>query len=133
MVSSNDEAINHATDLYVSDQRHRFQEAKRFYCDILGFGLTEEFSEVLVLEHEGPQLVIHKAQKPAVIDYPNECQTLLVIEVRDINAAVRDFKAKGVAFVQDNPISATPGRYIGFRDPFGNVHELLQPAANQKK
>lgn len=102
-------------------------EAKKFYCGSLGFGLKEEYDDVLVLEYEGPTLVIHQASEPASIRYPDDCQSLLVMESADIEADIGRLKSEGVEFIQSSPVSASPGRHIGFRDPFGNVHELLQP------
>ena len=101
--------------------------AKSFYCGLLGFKCKEEYDDILVLEHEGPDLVIHRVSRPASIAYPDACQTLLVFETRNIDDEVARLKEKGVEFIQQAPVTATPGRYIGFRDPFGNVHELLEP------
>lgn len=109
------------------------EEAKRFYCGILGFTLKEDHGEILVFEHEGPALVVHKVTKSTRIDYPDMAQTLFVLEEPDIHGAIRRMSAQGVEFIQSEPIQATPGLYIGFRDPFGNVLELLQLAPLERR
>ena len=50
-----------------------------------------------------------------------------VIEVPDIDAAVRDVLAKGGRFRSD-PIQGPGGRQVVCEDPSGNVVELFQPA-----
>lgn len=102
-------------------------EARRFYGEVLDMGIERDYGDVLVLDHD-PPMVIHRVEQPARLDYPNMAQTLLVFSVDDLDDTVRRLQQRGVVFVQDRPIQATPGRYIGFRDPFGNVHELLEPA-----
>jgi catechol 2,3-dioxygenase-like lactoylglutathione lyase family enzyme len=39
---------------------------------------------------------------------------------------MRHMKAKGVAFIFSEPEEINVGRYVAFRDPFGNVHELIE-------
>ena len=42
--------------------------------------------------------------------------------------AMAAFTAKGVRFLHDHSATNEWGRYAAFRDPFGNVLELLQRA-----
>jgi len=35
-------------------------------------------------------------------------------------------KSKGVEFVFSEPRKINVGRFVAFRDPFGNVHELIE-------
>lgn len=103
-----------------------FEEAKRFYCGVLGFKLKAEFEPALVFEHDGPDFIAHKCEKVAEIDYPNVAQSLFIFEVDDIESEVTRLRKEGVEFIQDQLIQASVGKYIGFRDPFGNVHELIE-------
>ncbi|MEK5215892.1 VOC family protein [Psychrobacillus sp. FSL H8-0487] len=44
----------------------------------------------------------------------------------DIYEKVQFLKEREVNFVIDEPTNCPPGKYISFRDPFGNVLEYLQ-------
>ena len=105
------------------------EKAKRFYCDLLGFGLEAEHERGLVLQHDGPTFVLHRVERPGLPDYPNAGRTLLVLHSDDLDDDVRRLRAAGVVFLQPQPVQSPAGRTIGFLDPFGNVHELVQPRA----
>ena len=54
----------------------------------------------------------------------------------DLDGTVARWRSAGVEFVriawseEDSGVAECPyGRFIAFQDPFGNVHELLQPRA----
>jgi hypothetical protein len=38
----------------------------------------------------------------------------------------QQMKSKGVEFVFSEPRKINVGRFVAFRDPFGNVHELIE-------
>jgi len=100
-----------------------------WYCQTLGFEVSKEhyYHPVAVdLIHQGCRLLLHKVDKPARIDYPNVVQTLICIETDDIHKSINDLKNKGVELIHKTPQSFPAGMYIGFRDPFGNVHELIE-------
>ena len=108
-------------------------EARAFYCDKLGFGIQSDayLPETLVLEHEGPDLILFKSREPVEINFPDTSQSHLIFQVDDIEAIFKDWSAKGVKFYHSEPEDTPPGRYMAFQDPFGNVHglmELLQPS-----
>lgn len=100
-----------------------------WYCKTLGFEVSKEHYHRPVavdLVHEGCRLILHTADKPAQIDYPYVAQTLICIETEDLIATVSDLKTKGVEFIHETPQKFPAGVYIAFRDPFGNVHELVE-------
>ena len=111
--------------------------AKVFYVDTLGFKSGERFgpNEPFELENrDGPTILVYLVEKSVPSDYPHQTGALLVFYTDDIERTVRDWKAKGVTFINiawsrdESGIADTPfGRFIAFRDPFGNVHELLEP------
>lgn len=110
--------------IFVSD----LQEAKRFYCDVLGFSLNSESSNRLAFTHEGCDFVAFKCEKNAVVeDYSNVARSVFVFEVNSIDEALRDLRGKGVKFLHDEPAENDFSRYAAFSDSFGNVHEIFEP------
>ncbi|KAA3648352.1 MAG: VOC family protein [Chloroflexi bacterium] len=103
------------------------EAARQFYCDKLGFDIRSEayLPDVLVLEHEGADLILIKTDKPSQLDYPHEATSVLVFEVEDIHLAEKEYKSRGVEFIREIG-DAPPGLFTAFRDPWGNVHGLMQ-------
>jgi len=100
---------------------------RAFYCDKLGFNVKSEdyLPSVLVLDHEGVDLILDLASKPALIDYPESSGTMAIFQVADIEATAEDYKAKDIEII-DGPRAVPPGNFLAFKDPFGNVHGLMQ-------
>jgi len=99
-----------------------------FYCSKLGFSIKgkEYYPDIVLLDHEGPSVLLYKVDKPFKIDYPNVAQTLVNIQVDDLKKTMADLKAKGVEFIHSEPQTCPAGIYAAIRDPSGNVHELLE-------
>ncbi|MEO5928318.1 MAG: VOC family protein [Candidatus Kapaibacterium sp.] len=109
--------------------------AKRFYGDILGHEITGGTSGAATVRGDaGPALLLYPVKNIAPVDYPNQTGTTIVFYVDDIEETVARWRDKGVEFIpiawsrDASGIADCPfGRFIAFRDPFGNVHEILQP------
>jgi catechol 2,3-dioxygenase-like lactoylglutathione lyase family enzyme len=99
-----------------------------FYTDVLGFSVKSRASYpfAVVLEQDAFTFLLAKCDTSATIDYPHVAQTLINIETPDLAAALDDLKAKGVDLIHSEPQPCPPGLYAAFRDPFGNVMELLE-------
>jgi len=100
-----------------------------WYTNVLGFELSKQHNYYPIavdLVHEGPRLILHKAEKPASIDYPHVAQTLICIQTEDIEASLKNLKNEGVELIHEKPLEFPMGMYAAFRDPFGNVHELVE-------
>ena len=103
--------------------------AKAFYGATLGFPLQSETDTRLVFAHAGADLLIFKGTKNAPpADHGASASTTFVFAVPDLAAAMADLARKGVVFLHTQPASNEFGRYAAFRDPFGNVLELLERA-----
>ena len=110
--------------IFVSD----LAEAKRFYCDVLGFPLKSESEGRLDFVHEGCGFVAFKCEKNAAVeDYSQVARSVFVFEVPSVDAAMNDLRAKGVRFLHEQPAANEFSRYAAFVDPFGNVHEIYEP------
>ena len=103
-----------------------------WYCNTLGFELSKKhyYHPVAVdLVHEGCRLILHIAEKPVHIDYPNVVQTLICIQTDDLVKTLNELKSKGVELIHEKPQKFPAGLFAAFKDPFGNVHELVEISA----
>lgn len=117
-------------------------EAWRFYVETLGIpgrrtlGPGRPFELELGAAAPGrPAVLVYPVTRRVERAYPEETGVTLVLHTDDIRATVAEWRARGVSFIRiawsrdETGIADTPfGPFIAFRDPFGNVHELLQPA-----
>jgi len=102
--------------------------ATDFYCKKLGFDVLsrKDYPNVVELAQKGFRLVLVKVSKAAQIDYPNIAQTLIAIQVDDLKTTLEDLKKKGVELIYNAPQKFPEGIYSAMKDPFGNVHELIE-------
>lgn len=113
--------------------------AREFYVGTLGFRPGRSFpggGPFELANPGGPTVLVYQASRRVDHDYPAQTGTTLVFYTDDIDGTVERWRAAGVEFVriawseEESGIAYSPyGRFIAFRDPSGNVHELLQPAA----
>ncbi len=118
-----------ATNSFAVDDIDR---AREFYADTLGLGatlLSEEFGVMSIQLAEGRETLVYA--KP---DYTPATYTVLNFEVDDIDSAVDELAARGVAFERydgfdqdEKGIARGPGPSIAwFKDPAGNILAVLQ-------
>ena len=100
-----------------------------WYRDVLGFEVAKEhyhYPVAVDLVHDGCRLLLHRVERPADIDYPNVAQTLVCLQTEDITATMESLRRQGVELLHDVPQPFPAGLFAAFRDPFGNVHELVE-------
>jgi lactoylglutathione lyase len=112
-------------------------EARRFYRDVLGISVREPFGADGPFELElgpGPTYFVYQVSKSVPVEYGEQTGLTLVLYTDDLEGSVLRWRESGVEFIpiawsdDASGIAACPyGRFIAFRDPFGNVFELLQP------
>lgn len=98
--------------------------ALRFYVDVLGLSVRDDrpdFGFGGAWLDVGSQQV-HLIEAPP----PDDRGQHLAIHVGDLDAAVADVRAKGVAVTDPAPVGT--GRQAFLHDPSGNLVELQQPA-----
>jgi len=103
--------------------------AIKWYQEVLGFELSKEHYHHPVavdLVHQGCRLLLHIADRKAKIDYPHVSQTLICLGTGDIRRTIAELKSKGVKVLHDEPKKFPAGLFCAFKDPFGNVHELVE-------
>jgi hypothetical protein len=113
-----------------------------FYVGTLGFAEApgSDKGSVLILENgAGPKILIYPVENSVTPNYPNQTGTTLVFYVDDIERTVEGWRSKGVEFIpvswseDETGIAGCPfGRFIAFKDPFGNIHEVLQPYGSMR-
>jgi catechol 2,3-dioxygenase-like lactoylglutathione lyase family enzyme len=105
------------------------KRAREFYVGRLGFPiLTEKFyPPTIPLRKDGaaPLVLQETATRTVPVDYPATARTVVQLGTPDLAAAVAELKVKGVEFLGATEEDAL-GRFIAFKDPFGNVFELVE-------
>ncbi len=107
---------------------HNMDVALAFYSGKLGFQIeTKDFYPNLVpLKHDGIHLVLCQVEKPSLTEYGKTAQSLINFQTPDLALAMTNLKSSGVEFVHNTPQPCPVGLYAAFKDPSGNVHELLE-------
>jgi catechol 2,3-dioxygenase-like lactoylglutathione lyase family enzyme len=109
-------------------------EAIKWYTEILGFEISEDHyypSRVVDLVQKGDiRLLLYKVEKQTVIDYPNQAQSIIIFKTNNLEKTMEDLKGKGVIFIYNEAVTFPAGLFNAFKDPFGNVHEIVQFSSN---
>ena len=110
--------------IYVDD----IEEAKKFYCDALGFEIENTYNDgcILQMKSDGPTVIVEKTDKPSNAVYPGGSQVVLCVATDDIERTSNEFRRKGVKFIHDGPQPFVAGRFMAMKDPAGNTLELLE-------
>jgi len=109
--------------IYVSDM----ELAKDFYCGKLGFEIDAVYDEDIVsLQHDSVALILCKTEGNSPADYPHHAQVVIGIQTDNIVNTMSAYRQQGIQFIYDTPMPCPPGLYTSFKDPFGNVIELLE-------
>ncbi len=101
--------------------------SKKFYVDVLGLILVEEYEDSLKLKI-GSHTVFMFGGAMAAINYEHgyNSNSSLVLTVSNLDEKIEELKLKGVVFVHKSPYENKWGRYAAFKDPSGIVNELME-------
>ncbi|WP_047248038.1 VOC family protein [Maribacter thermophilus] len=104
---------------------HKLQETKKFYTEVLGFGVSFE-NEFYVLLHTPGQLAEisflqpnHPSQKPIFKSPFNGKGVYLTIEVENVDNVYKRLKAQGVHIEIDIRDEPWGDRHFAIKDPNG--------------
>ena len=102
--------------------------AINFYTNTLGFELNKQYSSKIASLVHGELPIILEENDHSTFCSKDTKGTGIVLGLRteDINETVKILKEKEVEFIIDEPTDCPPGKYISFKDPFGNILEYLQ-------
>ena len=113
---------------FVSVHVDDLEKAKDFYVNTLGFQARDVPAGpgVVPLIGEGMSPVLIEVPEANRSEYATSSQIVVGVETADIASTYADYKAKGVDFLEDGPEPFPVGQRAHFRDPAGNVLELIQ-------
>ncbi|WP_242269037.1 VOC family protein [Bacillus cereus group sp. BfR-BA-01352] len=98
-----------------------------FYTNTLGFELNKQYEPNIASLVHGELPIILEANDNTTFNQDNKITgVVLGLRTEDIYETVKFLKDKEVEFIVDEPTNCPPGKYISFRDPFGNILEYLQ-------
>ncbi len=110
----------------ISIYAHDLDKAADFYSTHLGLKVKAKMPYIVVLDHQGVDLVLCQAEKPVQSAYPAGSGVVLGFPTQSLAESMKRLKAAGVSIVHEAPQEFPEGHYVAFRDPSGNVHELLE-------
>ncbi|MGE7951365.1 VOC family protein [Lysinibacillus xylanilyticus] len=98
-----------------------------FYTNTLGFELNKQYGPKIASLVHGELPIILEENDHTTYNQDNKITgVVLGLQTEDIYETVKFLKEKEVNFIVDVPTNCPPGKYISFRDPFGNILEYLQ-------
>jgi len=86
----------------------------------------KNFPNQITLKNDGLPILLQKVAQKSWVDYPREEQTVVTFQANDLAKTQALLLAKGVNFLLPEPFKVGVGIATKFRDPFGNVHSLLE-------
>ena len=103
------------------------QKAIDFYTDVLEFEINKQYGPKIVSLINGElPVVLEESEKAAYKTAGDVSGVVLALKTDDIDQTVERLRSKKVEFVVGEPTECPPGKFISFKDPFGNVLEYLQ-------
>ena len=100
------------------------EKAIGFYTRVLGFEVNKEYgTKIVTLVHGGLPIVVEESENTT---NGGASGVVLTLKTDDIYQTVESLKEHNVEFILEEPTPCPPGKYISFRDPFGNMWEYLQ-------
>lgn len=114
-----------------------YDEAKDYYCDKLGFVVTEDtelpdgkrWVRLQAPGKGGSELLLSKAidnRQRAAIGNQTGGRVLFFFHTNDFNADYELFRSKGVEFTE-GPFDHSYGKVAVFKDLYGNRIDLIGP------
>ena len=105
-------------------------KAIEWYTKKLGFEVSKEHyyptQAVDLVQQGGVRLLLYKVEKSVEIDYPNVNQSVIIFKTKDLKETMNKMKENGVELIYPDAIEFPAGLFNAFKDPFGNVHEIVQ-------
>lgn len=101
----------------------------KFYSDVLGVKVKnkEHYPNIVELD-SGTELplILNLVEEKVSVNYPRQSQSLFNFQSENLKDEMVRLKQKGVEFIHDEPQDSPVGIFAAFRDPSGNVHELIE-------
>ena len=101
------------------------ETAKEFYSSKLGFKIKNETANSIELEDKTAKFWLIKTQRDNEVEAGKEAQTILTIQVNNLEETMKLWKEKGVEFTTEIG-KVGVGVSAKIKDPFGNSVSVLQ-------
>ena len=102
-------------------------QAIDFYTNTLGFELNKQYgTKIASLVHGDLPIILEENETTSSNQDNKNSRVVLGLQTENIYETVKSLKGKNVNFVIEEPTDCPPGKYISFKDPFGNILEYLQ-------
>lgn len=109
--------------IYVPD----LNEAIDFYTNTLGFEVNKQYGpKIVTLVHGDLPIVLEENENAIYNRDKNASGIALALRTENIYETAKSLKEKNVTFIVEEPTNCPPGKFISFKDPFGNLLEYLQ-------
>ena len=118
-----------------------YDEAKRFYCEKLGFVVVEDTQLenkrwVRLRAHggKGSEILLSKAvddRQRACIGNQTGGRVLFFLHTDNLDSDYEKLTSLGVEFIE-GPVKRSYGRVAVFKDLYGNRIDLIEPAAHEE-
>ena len=108
--------------IYVND----LKEGAKFYSGPLGLTVKKEMPYLVVFENGGTDIVLCQAEEAAALNYPNSSSVVLGFPTANLTESIGQFQSQGVSLIHSEPQDFPGGKFVAFKDPSGNVHELIE-------
>lgn len=109
--------------IYVPD----IARAIDFYENVLGFTVEKRYGEKIVMLNNGElPLILEESQISECNPESKPAGVVLALKTDNIFQTVKLLKENEVQFIVEEPTDCPPGKFISFKDPFGNVLEYIQ-------
>lgn len=109
--------------IYVPD----LNEAIDFYTNTLGFEVNKQYGpKIVTLVHGDLPIVLEENENAIYNRDKNASGIALALRTENIYETAKSLKEKNVTFIIEEPTNCPPGKFISFKDPFGNLLEYLQ-------
>ncbi|SFB17463.1 MULTISPECIES: VOC family protein [unclassified Bacillus (in: firmicutes)] len=103
------------------------QKAIDFYTTVLGFEVNKQYGPKIVTLVHGELPIVLEESENALNNLDITTRgVVLGLKTEDIHQTVKLLKEHNVDFIVGEPEVCPPGKFISFRDPFGNILEYLQ-------
>src|SRR5579884_297643 len=115
-----------------------YDEAKQFYCEILGFELVEDMAlhggkrwvRIRAAGNEGSDILLSRAvgdDQRSFVGKQAGGRVLFFLHTDDLLADYKRLRDRGVEFVEE-PRKESYGTVAVFKDLYGNRIDLIEPA-----
>ncbi|MHA1354901.1 MAG: VOC family protein [Candidatus Heimdallarchaeota archaeon] len=104
--------------------------AIKWYTEKLDFKLSKDNyfpPQAVDLEQEGNiLLILYKVDNIRTSNYPNDTGSIIIFQTDDLVKTMKKLQERDVELISPEPIEFPAGVFNAFKDPFGNVHEIMQ-------